>query len=80
MLCQQTSPKRWFADMNIYDIILSLTCDVTNTTVYLAEMIMDRIRSGYPAGYSWFFGSGFDLDICLSKKLDRDRIGIFVFL
>jgi len=39
---------------------------------------MDSIRIGYPAGYLRFCGSELDLDIYFLKKMDQDRIRIFV--
>jgi len=46
--------------------------------VYIAEVNMDRIRIGYSAGYLRFFWIRIGSGNSFLKKLDQDRIRIFV--
>jgi len=41
-------------------------------------VIIDRIRIGYPARYLPFFGLRIAFGYIFLKKLDQDRISIFV--
>jgi len=45
----------------------------------LALVSMDWIRIGYPAGYLRFLDQELNWGICFWKKLDQDRIKIFVW-
>jgi len=51
-----------FAEKPVAVLRPPLLCRLVNKELYGAEVSMDRIRIGYPAGYLQFFGSGLDLD------------------